>query len=461
MTNITEKISGSFRDPSGFLFRQNGILYRQINKSYKEHYDFLMESGLYKELTDKHLLIPHKEASEIQAVTDDCYKIIQPEEIRFISYPYGWCFSELKDAALTTLEIQKIALEHNMILKDASAYNIQFHQGKPILIDTLSFEKYEEGKPWIAYRQFCQHFLAPLSLMRYKDIRLNQLLKIYLDGIPLDLASKLLPKRTHLKFSLLTHIHLHAKTQDHYANKAVDLNKKRISKFQLLALTDNIHSFIKNLHLPQIKTEWGEYTDNTNYTDEAHEDKKKIIEKFISETNPKSVWDLGANTGIFSNISAQKGIFTVSFDIDPIAVEKNYLRCKETGEKNILPLISDLTNPAPSIGWENKERLSISERGPVDLIMALALIHHLAISNNTPLEKIAECFSKLSKNLIIEWVPKEDSNAQRLLRTREDIFKNYNQETFEKSFSKFFKIKERCEIKESKRVLYLMRNNGI
>ncbi|MDD3861271.1 MAG: SAM-dependent methyltransferase, partial [Candidatus Gracilibacteria bacterium] len=162
------KVSGSFRDPSGFLFFQNEQIFRQVNKYYEKNYDLLMDSGLYKNLVDKGLLVAHqeKEFSHFPELGNDMavHKIIQPERIKFISYPYEWCFSELKDASLATLEIQKTALEHDMSLKDATAYNIQFKEGRPILIDTLSFEKYEEGRPWVAYKQFCQHFLAPLVL---------------------------------------------------------------------------------------------------------------------------------------------------------------------------------------------------------------------------------------------------------------------------------------------------------
>jgi len=285
---------------------------------------------------------------------------------------------------------------------------------------------------------------------------MNQLLKSFIDGIPLDLASKLLPKRTHFKFSLLTHIHLHSKSQEKYSDKAVEI-KSKISKFQMLALIDNLESFIRNLGLDKTKTEWGDYYNDTNYSEEALLDKEKIISNFIDKTVPKKVWDMGANTGIFSRIAAKKGIHTISFDIDPMAVEKNYLAMKRADEKNILPLILDATNPSPAIGWENEERDSLMERGPVDLVMALALIHHLAISNNTPLIKIANFFAKISHNLIIEFVPKADSNTQRLLKTREDIFPNYDEKHFEEDFSNFFDIIEKQQIEGSTRTLYLMK----
>jgi len=457
-SNNTSQVSGSFRDPSGFLFFENGKIYRQVNKYYKENYDLLMSSGLYKKLAENGLLVTHEDvAGNIPAQSEQMYKIVMPAFISFISYPYEWCFGELKDAALTTLELQKIALEHGMSLKDASAYNIQFKNGKPILIDTLSFEKYEEGKPWVAYKQFCQHFLAPLALMRYRDLRMNQLMKSFIDGVPLELASALLPKRTFFKFGLLTHIHLHSKSQKHYSDKAVEIANGKISKFQLLALIDSLESFIKNLNLKKTATEWGDYYDNTNYSDESLNNKKEIIGGFIDKISPKKVWDIGANMGFFSRIASDKNIPTISFDIDPIAVEKNYLAVKERNEKNILPLIMDVTNPSPSIGWENEERHSLVERGKTDLVMALALIHHLAISNNTPLVKIASFFSKLCQNLIIEFVPKSDSNTQRLLRTREDIFPNYNEVSFEKDFGEFFEIVEKQKVQNSERTLYLMK----
>lgn len=187
------QLPASFRDPSGFLFQQDGVIYRQVNLVYKDDYGHLMDSGLYQALVDDNLLIPHEEVGIEPPIPELAYKIIKPEQIPFISYPYEWCFSQLRDAALTTLKVQKKALDFSMSLRDSSAYNIQFKNGRPLFIDTLSFGKYREGQPWVAYRQFCQHFLAPLTLMSYKDIRLSQLLCTYIDGLPLDLTGCLLP----------------------------------------------------------------------------------------------------------------------------------------------------------------------------------------------------------------------------------------------------------------------------
>ena len=399
-----DNLFSSFRDPSGFVFFQRGVIFRQVNISYKNDYDHLIKSGLYKELIDSQLLIPHKEidinykkSNKDFKRSDKAYKIIKPEPIEFISYPYEWSFSQLKDAALTTLTIQKKSLEFTMSLKDCSGYNIQFKKGKPIFIDTISFEKYQEGIPWVAYRQFCQHFLAPLALMSYKDIRLNQLLRVYIDGIPLDLASSLLPFYTRLKPSLLLHLHFHAKSQKYFANKKLNKKTKSFTRQAFLGLIDNLETTIKKMNWQPRGTEWAEYYDFTNYSPGAINQKKEIIDSFLAKVKPKTVWDLGANIGTFSRLSSNKGIPTISFDIDPACVEKNYLECRKNEEINILPLVIDLTNPSPAIGWENNERMSFLERGPADTVLALALIHHLAISNNLPFVKIASFFRKISE----------------------------------------------------------------
>ena len=348
-------------------------------------------------------------------------------------------------------------MKYGMTLKDASAYNIQFFNGKPIFIDTLSFEIYEDGQIWKPYKQFCQHFLAPLALMSKKDIRLNLLLKTFIDGIPLDLTAKLLPKTTFGNFGLMAHIHAHAKSQKHYEDKEdTAIKEQTISKRSFEGLIENLESSIKKMAWKEDKTEWGDYYSDTNYSEKSFEEKKEIISSTIETTNPQIVWDLGANTGIFSRLASNQGINTISFDIDPLAVEKNYLESIKNNEQNILPLILDLTNPSSNIGWNNDERYSFLERGPTDLVFALALVHHLAISNNVPLSKIAEFFATISKSLVIEFIPKSDSQVKRLLATREDIFENYDEENFEKEFSKFFKISSSKKLTDSQRTVYIM-----
>jgi len=415
-----------------------------------------MDSGLYAKLVKAGLLIPHVEVDQAGAENELAYKVIQPELVPFISYPYEWSFSQLKDAALATLSIQKRALKMDMSLKDASAYNIQFVRGKAALIDTLSFEIYKEGEPWIAYRQFCQHFLAPLALMCYRDVRLSQLLRIYIDGVPLDLASKLLPAKTKLKFGLLTHLHIHAGAQKRYSDRAVSPRKGGMSREAMQGLIESLENTIRKLSWQPKGTEWGAYYEATNYSSPAFEHKKNLVREWSSQLKPALIWDLGGNTGVFSREAASGGAFTVSFDIDPAAVEQNYQVVKKNKEQNILPLLLDLTNPSPAIGWDHAERDSFSQRGPANMGLALAVIHHLAISNNVPLPQLADFFASKCRTLVIEFVPKSDSQVQKLLASREDIFPNYTREGFEAAFSTRFNTEKMELIHDSERTLYMM-----
>lgn len=458
-TSQNNFIFGSFRDPNGTVFQKNNSFYRRINLIYKENYNLLLNSGLYKSLAEDGLLIPHQEIRSKKKNNYGVFKIIKHEKIPFISYPYEWSFSQLKHAALTTLQIQKKALEFGMSLKDSSAYNIQFRKGKPVLIDTLSFEKYQENLPWVGYKQFCQHFLAPLALMYYKDLRMSGLSSIHIDGIPLDLTSKLLPLITYFNFPLLTHIHLHAKSQKYLVVNKKEITKlgnSKVSKLSLFGLIDSLESAIRSLNYRFQGTQWANYYSDTNYSKAGFEQKKQIIRRFLKSINPKIVWDLGANTGVFSQIANELDILTISLDSDPEAVEKNYLRSVEKEEKNILPILIDLTNPSPGIGWSNKERMSLEARGPADMVFALALIHHLAISNNLPLVEIASFLKNICLSLIVEFIPKSDSNVQKLLLLRKDIFPNYTLGDFTREFSKHFTIKSSVKIRNSQRVLFLM-----
>jgi hypothetical protein len=454
--NTADFETGSYRDPSGFVFYRKNKPYRQINRVYSSQYQYLMSSGLYRQLVDKSWLIPHTEVGVENALYDEAFQVIKPDLVPFISYPYGWCFSQLKDAALTMLEIQNMALEYGMTLKDASAYNMQFLNGRPLLIDTLSFEKWKPGLPWVAYRQFCQHFLAPLALAAYVDIRLSKLLRPYIDGIPLDLTSKLLPAVSWFNPGIVLHLHMHAKSQQAYGSKVIKSQKSlSMSYAGMKGLIDNLRATVAGLSwkFSPKDTEWGDYYRQTNYSKLAFDHKKSVVAEMITQVSPKTVWDLGANDGEFSRIASGMGAYTVAFDVDPVAVEKNYLTCKAENETALLPMIVDLTNPSPSIGWAHRERKSLIERGPVDLVMALALVHHLCIGNNIPLAYLARFLADIGKYVILEFVPKTDSQVKKLLASREDVFTGYTLHHCLDAFTQYFEVKARVKITGSQRSL--------
>ena len=453
----------SFRDPSGYIFTRDGDVYRQINPGARADYERLVSSGLYEALVKAGDLVKHEEVDASLSPDGRAFRVIRPDRISFISYRYEWCFSQFKDAARLTLRLQKTAIAYGMSLKDATPYNVAFSNGRPVWIDTLSFEGLKP-EPWVAYAQFCQMFLAPLALMSKVDIRLQQLLKSSIDGVPLDLASRLLPATTRLRPGLLMHVHLHAAAQRRLAttNGATLANRssKPFSQTALTGLIDNLARTVDRLEWAGAKTTWGNYYDATNYTDAAFTHKRRIVETALDRLAPATVWDLGANDGTFSRIASTRELPTVAFDIDPVAVERNYRQAVRDGDRTILPLLLDLTNPSGKYGWANEERDALADRGPADLALVLALVHHLAIGHNVPLERIAEYLGRLARALVIEFVPKGDSQVQRLLASRVDIFENYTQDGFERAFSTVFDIDQAVPVQDSVRTIYIMKRRS-
>jgi hypothetical protein len=455
-------LPSSFRDPSGFLFEEDGVLLRQINGRYREDYERLRESGLYDALVADGLLVPHEEVAS-PGRTPEAWKVIRPERVPFVSYPYEWSFHELKDAALATLKIARRCLAFGMALKDASAYNVQFPAGRPVLIDTLSFRRADPGEPWEAYRQFCQHFLAPLALMSRRDVRLSQWFRVGIDGVPLDLASALLPRSSWLAFGLLSHLHLHARSQKRWEGSAAGPpggRAKTMGRFGLEGLLASLESSVSALAWEPRGTTWAEYYDHTNYAPAALAGKEAIVRDYLAALPAGIVWDFGANVGPFSRVAAARASYVVAFDVDPAAVDRNYLEVARRGERNLLPLVLDLTNPSAAIGWANRERQALAERGPADVGLALALVHHLAIGNNVPLPAVAAYFGELCRSLVVEFVPKEDSQVRRMLATRPDVFPDYHVEGFERAFGEVFAIERRQPVLDSARTLYAMRRRN-
>jgi hypothetical protein len=448
----------SYRDPAGFLFFRDGVLLRHVAPAGAADYDALLSSGLYEALALEGLLVPHEEVEPPEG-HEDAHRVLRPRVIPFVSYPYEWTFGERRDAGLLTLSVQRRALERGLSLKDASAYNVQFLDGRPVFIDTLSFERYPEGRPWVAYRQFCEHFLAPLALEATGDHRLGRLFSSFPDGVPLDLASRLLPFRTKLRPGLALHLHLHSWGQGRYSSGPARPSPT-VSKGRLLDLVADLEACLAGLRLPRRTSTWSDYYAGTNYSPEALESKKEFVRAALGEVRPSVVWDLGANTGLFSRLASEAGAFTVAMDGDPLASEGHYRDVVGRGERRVLPLVVDLSSPSPSLGWDGRERRSLFERGPADLALALALVHHLAIGANVPLGSIASSWARMAEWLVVEFVPKSDSQVQRMLRSREDVFPGYTADGFEAAFGREFEVCRRAGVAGSERSLYLLRRRS-
>jgi hypothetical protein len=450
---------GSYRDPRGFVYRRDGVLYRQIGPAGIDDWSAFEASGLARSLIASGRLIPHTAAEISLAATADARAVIRPEAIPFITYPFEWTFGELRDAALLTLDIQLEALAAGWSLRDASAYNIQFRSGRPVLIDSLSFEPHEDGTPWIAYRQACEHFLAPLALMARRDIRLGSLLRANPDGVPLDLAARLLPWRSRLDFGLLTHLHLHGRSQVRNSGEAAASTARsvRIPRSRLIGLVGSLRGAIAGLGWEPRGTEWADYADHTSYTATATAAKERLVEAFVREVPGLDAWDVGANTGRYSRIAADAGKRVLAFDIDPAAAERLYRALRAEGRGDILPLLVDLADPSPGLGWVNEERPSLLQRAGPDVVIALALVHHLAIGRNVPLSMVVDLFARLAPWAIVEFVPKEDPMVRRLLASREDVFPDYGLDGFRSAMGTRYEVVHEAAIEDSPRTLFLLR----
>ena len=459
----TDVSAASYRDAAGFVFRRGGTVYRQVNAGFREAFDAVERSGLFGELAGAGLLVAHEDAELALAPRPrDAYRVLRPALVEYISYPYEWSFSQLKDAALLTLDVQERALARGCVLRDASAYNVQFVGAQPVFIDTLSLAPLVEGQPWFAYRQFCEHFLAPLALMARRDVRLGALHRLYPDGVPLDLASRLLGTRAVMRLGLALHIRAHASAQRRFSGASTDAVKaRRMSVRQLRQLAEHLRSTVEGLEWRPEGTVWADYERAHNYTDAGLAAKADAVRDALAGLRPRLTLDLGANTGTFSRIAVEGGSRVVALDGDPGAVELLYRRLRPAGERAILPLVMDLLNPSPSSGWGHRERLSLAERGPADVVLALALIHHLTLGGTVPLPRVAEYFATLGRAAVVEFVPLDDPQARRLVAHRPEVPHAYTREDFERAFAPLFATREVRPLADSGRLLYtFVRHDG-
>jgi ribosomal protein L11 methylase PrmA len=443
----------SFRDPSGQVFRRDGVIHRRVETRYAPHYDRLISSGLYARLAAAGHLVLHEEAP-LTGLDQGAHRVLRPAPLAFVSYPYEWCPGQLRAAALLTLDVMHQALEHGLILKDASAFNVQFAGSRPLLIDTLSFEIYEENRPWVAYRQFCEHFLAPLALSCARDPRLLSLLRSNLEGVPLRVASTLLPMRSWLRLGLLSHVHLHGRAQTGFSHATAAASRATLSRHSLLALIDSLRRTVDGLRRPSRPSDWSDYEATCTYTSESRNQKAEVVRRFVEGARPKLALDLGANLGAFSRLATAAGAFTVSIDGDPTVVEASFARATKEGDERLLPLVMDLANPSPGLGWDGRERQSLSDRGPADVVLALALVHHLALAANVPLPMVTAWLGRLGQRAVVEFVPKDDPQSKRLLAVREDVFDRYDRPHMEEALARHFTIEAAVELSGSGRVLY-------
>lgn len=452
----------SFRDPSGFMLKVNDLYYRHVQQVYAPQYDHLLQSGLYQALVAKKWLVPHTEIPENLTGQATWYKTLLPRQLPFLSYPCEWSPAQLKEAALLTLRIMLLSMDHGMILKDASPFNIQFAEGNAIFIDTLSFERYDPSRPWIAYRQFCENFLFPLYLHHYTGSGTHRILRAYPEGIPAAITLKGLPFKSRFKLGVWMHVYLPGKVgRDIPAgSKAAIL----FSKKKMVHLISHLESILLSLSATSSDaTTWSNYYRETISSQDYLQTKEKIFRQFIQGLSWKSALDLGANDGYFSKVLSEGKELSpdqtiVAVDSDWQCIQNLYHFTRQQPSSPILPLVIDLADPTPASGFHHTERASITSRAQSDLVMALALVHHLALAKNIPLPKIAAYLAELTREyLIVEFIDAADEKSRQLLRNRNGWHHSYDEACFEEAFGKYFHIEGKEVISDTQRILYRMK----
>ena len=455
---------GSFRDPASGVLLDNNRVFRFFTTGHVADFEALVESGLLDSLVDSGAMVETKpldieEAPEAYRAVAGVGLVVEHSRIPFISYVYEWPFEMLRAAAIRSLEILQLALEKDLILKDATPYNVQFVGTNPVLIDVGSFERYQEGTPWIGYTQFCRTFLNPLLLQSITGIPFQMWMRSSLEGIDPVHLNSLLPLRHKLRKNVFIDVVLQAWLSRRYSSrsssKAPSLQARPIPKGVITGLVNRLQKSVAGLkRRGKADSPWLNYEDQCHYEPEALQNKDRFVEAALAGARPEVVWDLGCNVGRYSIMAARHASYVVAMDGDEVAVGALYERVRGQ-HPNVLPLTVDLMNPSPSQGWAQEERRGLGERGPAQFALCLALVHHLAISSNVPLGRIVEWLSTIAEAGVVEFVPKSDPMVQALLRTRQDVYGGYTQAAFEEALREHFRIADVARLPKSERVLYM------
>lgn len=455
--------AGSFRDRDGRIYRVGDRILRGISASALEDFQKLQATGFYSRFLDKGQLVNSEllPAEEVNLPAEEKQRwaaFLEHQRIPVISYPYEWTFGMFRDAAKLQLDLVEAAILEDMTLKDATPYNIQFMNGKPVFIDIPSFETLAAGAPWSGYRQFCEMFLFPLMLQAYKGIHFQPLMRASIDGVGIQTAARLFGTRDRFRSGVLTHVWLQAKLDNRYGGTSQDvrsdLKSAGFNKELILANVRKMRKLVSKLNWGGDGSEWGGYEEFHNYSESDHALKESFIEDSVKDSAAQTVWDVGCNTGQFSKIAARHASQVLAMDLDHFAVERLYHQLVEQDSNNILTLVQNVADPSPNWGWRNSERTDLRSRAKPDLMLCLALIHHVVITANVPLEEFISWLSDLSDQLVIEYVSRSDDKVKALLRNKEDKYSDYSRENLERELSSHYAIQKRLELESGNRFLY-------
>jgi SAM-dependent methyltransferase len=465
-TESFELDTGSFRDRDGRIYRHADRIIRGVSEAALEEFRKLEATAFYRKFLEKGKLVssevlPPDRVPLPREVKDQWAGFIEHQRIPVISYPYEWTFGMLRDAALLQLDLVEAAILEGMSLKDATPYNIQFLDGSPVFIDIPSFETPPDGAPWVGYRQFCEMFLFPLMLQSYKGIHFQPLMRASIDGIGVQTAARLFGFRDRFRSGVTTHVWLQAKLDSRYGgtrqNVRSDLKSAGFNKELILANVRKLRKLVTKLSWKGEGSEWGGYEEFHNYSESDHERKEVFIADCVADSGADLVWDIGCNTGQFSKIAAQHATHVLAMDLDHFAVERLYREVTNKELTGILPLVQNIADPSPSWGWRNRERLDLQARTRPDLLLCLALVHHVVISANIPMEEFISWLSEQSDQLVFEYVSRSDDKVRTLLRNKEDKYSDYSRERLESALGGHYEVIRQQSLESGNRHLYWCR----
>jgi len=453
--------SGSFRDPLSRVFVGNGEVVRAFTAiGAKDIEKVWTKASIQNALASGELIESNLVSPASVGLNDPWVTAMTHPLIPFISYPYEWTFSMLKDAAQLQLKLTRETLADGIGLKDATPYNVQFIGSRPQFIDAGSFEKRRKGDPWYGYRQFCEMYLYPLMMQGYLGVGFQQFLRGSVNGISPDTMRKLLPASIRRpRKGRLTHVVLHAAAQNRFAdsdnNMKSDAAKAGMNAQVLDATLRKLQGIVKKISLGDKKSTWSEYSERGHYIESSLDEKQKFVRDAVASAPRKQVWDIGCNDGVFSRIAAAHSDYVVAMDADPLVVDRLYNTLKAEKNEQILPLYVDLTDSGGGVGWRGQERPGVFDRGRPDIVMALAVIHHMAITFHVPLASQLDMFRDLTPEIIIEMPHADDPMVRKLLTNKRDgIHDDFTLEEFERLLNERFTVKSKMLLSSGTRTIF-------
>jgi len=470
----------SFRDPDGRLLVIDDRVLRLVTKTGAANLNAFLASAVAKQFVAAGQLVGARipDADSIKLLSeylqrengrDEAHEaVFEHERITFPSFPYEWAPEMLYRAGRLTLDLAESALTEGFGLKDATPYNVLFRGPEPVFVDLLSFERRDPRDPvWKPYAQFVRVFLLPLLASKYFGLELKQLFLASRDGLEPEEVYSLCGIARRLRSPFLTLVSIPTWLASKSGKDQTKIYRERRlgsagqARYVLDRLFKRLRRLLKKVE-PQSdrKSEWSDYVSyNKNHAPDYLAEKQSFIQEALREFKPRNVLDVGCNTGYFSRIAARSGAGVVAIDQDPATVGALWREATTSG-LNILPLVVDLTRPSPSVGWRNGENPSFLARaqGAFDLVLMLAVIHHMLVSERVPLNEILSLAVDLTTDLlIVEFVGADDPMFQRLTRGRDHLFKDLTNDAFRSACLQSFDVIHCRRLADANRWIYLLK----